>query len=252
MTQEQDTAMYDQPDHVPDIQINNEDIGFADAMRTLAGHFGYSATTITVNGSTIDIRDVSKLPKDPGPSEIGQAQPSYSPHQKKVLDSFLEKHDIYASRAAVYKDNYKVVGRVMQALFPDGAPRLYDATDYDRWHIFELIIVKLTRYTNNWDTPHKDSIDDMQVYGAILGALDSDMAEREERRAAEEAEELEAVRRLRAAAREAASSLYPVHPDTPLPTTRAELREQDNEARMYTEDEGFAKAFDDDEGGFKE
>jgi len=106
------------------------------------------------------------------------SQPEYSEHQRMVLDGFTDKRQIYAERAAIYKDNYKVVGRVMKALFPDGAPALIDPEDYDRWHIFELIIVKLTRYTNNWADPHKDSLDDLQVYGAILGALDAEYRER--------------------------------------------------------------------------
>jgi hypothetical protein len=136
---------------------------------------------------------------------IGQ---SFSPHQEKVLGILGSAKDIYAERAAVYKDNYKVVGRVMEALFPDGAPALMAREDYDRWHIFELMIVKLTRYTNNYGRPHQDSLDDLLVYAAILGALDRELYENEAKSQADEDEFIRATK---------AAGLFPTKREDLLP-----------------------------------
>lgn len=154
----------------PDIQFNREGMDFPTAMRSVAQFFGYDATTITVNGSTIDVRDPSKL-------EAGHPARDVSPFGKKVLGILQSAGSTYEERNAVYKDNFQIVGRVMEALFPDGAPRLHDATDFNRWHIFELVIVKLTRYVSNWDNPDADSLVDMLPYLAILGAQDDDIRE---------------------------------------------------------------------------
>lgn len=149
-----------------------------DKVRAIGKEAGFEFGTITLNGTNVELVDETSKRVRTAPSPLAK---QYTPHQQMVLDSFASKAEIYADRSAIYRDNYKVVGRVMEALFSDGAPRLYAATDYDRWHIFELIIVKLTRYTQAWPTPHKDSVDDMGVYAAILGAID----EEERRRQAE-------------------------------------------------------------------
>jgi hypothetical protein len=75
----------------------------------------------------------------------------------------------FRERNAVYADNYKKVGEVMAALFPDGVT-LKNEYEFKRWHIFELIVIKLTRLVNaGFD--HRDSIRDIAVYAAILEAI---------------------------------------------------------------------------------
>lgn len=86
----------------------------------------------------------------------------------------------YAERNAIYKDNFRQVGGVMTALFPDGRPGLKTPEGFNRWHIFELLIVKLTRYANGYDEPHADSLVDMIPYIGILGGLDEEMRELQE------------------------------------------------------------------------
>ena len=144
-TPEQETAMYDQP--VPESDMVGE--------KTL----GY------------DISGVGKIAAPTG-------------FAKRVIDILSQAHDVYRDRNAEYKDNFRTVGRVMVALFPDGRPPLKTAEDYDRWHIFELLIVKLTRYANNYDQPHEDSLLDQLPYLGILGALDQELRERQARDAA--------------------------------------------------------------------
>lgn len=98
------------------------------------------------------------------------SKPSFS---TRVHDLLQDSATLYGERNEVYKDNVDSVGRVMMALFPKGAPALKTKHDYKRWHIFELIIVKLTRYANNYEKGgHQDSISDLRPYAAILEALD--------------------------------------------------------------------------------
>jgi len=83
--------------------------------------------------------------------------------------------ETFIQRNAVYNDNYKRVGQVMRALFPEGV-ELKTSEDFERWHILELMVVKLTRYTNNWETTggHPDSLEDLSVYSAMLMQIDVD------------------------------------------------------------------------------
>ena len=83
-----------------------------------------------------------------------------------ILD---EMSDTFRERNKVYGDNYKLVGDVMVALFPNGIV-LRTAEDFNRWHLFELKIVKLTRFAVSGLT-HKDSIHDDAVYSAMVESL---------------------------------------------------------------------------------
>lgn len=91
---------------------------------------------------------------------------------------FVSQHlhglaELFAQRNAVYKDNFRVYGRLMTALFPDG----FVATtqeDHNKDHLFMLAMVKLTRYVINYRVGHKDSIDDMIVYLSMIAALDDE------------------------------------------------------------------------------
>ncbi|QDH49635.1 haloacid dehalogenase [Pantoea phage Kyle] len=86
-----------------------------------------------------------------------------------AADVLEEAAATFRERNAVYKDNALVVGKVMAALFPNGV-ELKTQEDYNMWHLFELLIVKLTRFTNSGLT-HQDSILDLTVYAAMLEPL---------------------------------------------------------------------------------
>jgi hypothetical protein len=75
----------------------------------------------------------------------------------------------FRERNAAYKDNADNVGKVMAALFPDGV-QIKTAADHKMYHLFELIIVKLTRFANSGLT-HDDSIHDAIVYAAMCENL---------------------------------------------------------------------------------
>lgn len=84
-----------------------------------------------------------------------------------------EAAETFKTRNAVYKNNYKHIGPVMAGYFPDGI-QLLTPTDYIRFHLFMLIHVKLTRYTNNWANGHQDSLRDIAVYAAMLESIDAE------------------------------------------------------------------------------
>ena len=79
-----------------------------------------------------------------------------------ILDGMAET---FRGRNGVYGDNYKNVANVVKALFPNGVPS--DLVTTDSWHLFELIIVKLTRFANG-NLRHRDSIHDAGVYCAMV------------------------------------------------------------------------------------
>jgi hypothetical protein len=112
-----------------------------------------------------------------GATGMAFEEPFRSEFSGKVQETLAVAGKIYSERNAVYKDNFRVVGKIMSAMFPRRSqmPMLQDETDFNRWHIFELFIVKLTRYAANWHKGgHADSIDDMIVYLGILKELDNE------------------------------------------------------------------------------
>lgn len=88
---------------------------------------------------------------------------------KNAADILAEMADTYRERNKVYGDNYKRVGAVMAQLFPEGVV-LRTPEDFNVWHLFELMIVKLTRFANS-DLKHEDSIHDLAVYAAMVESL---------------------------------------------------------------------------------
>ena len=86
-----------------------------------------------------------------------------------AADILAEMAETYRERNKVYGDNYKRVGAVMAAMFPNGVD-LFTEDDYNVWHLFELMVVKLTRFANSGLT-HEDSIHDAAVYAAMVESL---------------------------------------------------------------------------------
>jgi hypothetical protein len=88
---------------------------------------------------------------------------------KNAADILAEMADTYRERNKVYGDNYKRVGEVMMALFPNGVT-INSKDEFNVWHLFELMIVKLTRFANS-GLSHEDSIHDLAVYAAMVESL---------------------------------------------------------------------------------
>ncbi len=95
-------------------------------------------------------------------------EPTSTPNAGHILEELAK---LYLERNAVYKDNWKDIGPVMAGFFPRGLT-LTTAEDHIRFHLFVLAVVKLTRYTNNWQRGHSDSTRDASVYLAMLEAAD--------------------------------------------------------------------------------
>lgn len=97
---------------------------------------------------------------------------------KKNASALLEEAaKTFADRHAVYGDNYLNVGKALHAFFPDGID-VFCSDDHNRFHIFMLVLVKLSRYANNWRKGgHQDSIRDAAIYCAMLESIDADIAE---------------------------------------------------------------------------
>mgnify|MGYP001184977078 CR=1 FL=1 len=97
----------------------------------------------------------------------------------KTADEFLsEGAETFKARNAVYGNNYLNVGGAMASLFPEGIT-LKTADDHNRFHIFMLGIVKLSRYANSWNKGgHADSSHDNTVYSAMLESIDEEIRAR--------------------------------------------------------------------------
>lgn len=76
--------------------------------------------------------------------------------------------DTFEERNKVYGSNYERVAPIMKILFPDGlTPEILHS---DQWHLFELIVVKMTRFAIS-GLQHKDSIHDTGVYSAMIESI---------------------------------------------------------------------------------
>lgn len=87
-------------------------------------------------------------------------------------DAILHKAaDTFKERNSLYRSNYKMIAPMVKILFPDGVPPELVVTD--QWHLFELILVKLSRYAIS-NLTHIDSIRDTAVYAAMCESINED------------------------------------------------------------------------------
>jgi hypothetical protein len=69
---------------------------------------------------------------------------------------------------------------MLVAAFPEGVT-LKTNLDHERFALYCLILVKLSRYSVQWETGHHDSIHDCAVYAAMLEAVDGTAGEHGQR-----------------------------------------------------------------------
>jgi len=93
-----------------------------------------------------------------------------------VPEILEEMAETFRERNKIYKDNYRTTGKVMAILFPDGVPS--ELVVQDHFHLFELILVKISRYAISGLT-HIDSIHDAAVYAAMCEAINRQQLEEE-------------------------------------------------------------------------
>lgn len=104
--------------------------------------------------------------KDRYPGFENEAEVKLPP--KKPHDILFQMAETFKERNAVYGDNYKMVAKMMAVLFPNGVPP--ELVVQDHFHLFELILVKLSRYAISGLT-HIDSIHDLAVYAAMCESI---------------------------------------------------------------------------------
>ena len=92
--------------------------------------------------------------------------------KRSVPHILQDMADTYRKRNEIYGDNYKEIGDVLLAMFPNGI-KIHTASDHNRWHLFLMIVVKMTRLAN-MEIKHKDSAHDLAVYGAMLESVIDD------------------------------------------------------------------------------
>lgn len=95
-----------------------------------------------------------------------------------VPQRLTELAKLYSERNALYGDDYKMHGKIMQAFFPVGI-ELRSVDDFNRYAIFQNLLTKLNRYVANWDDGHEDSLNDISVYAQMLQELDNDIREKQ-------------------------------------------------------------------------
>jgi hypothetical protein len=74
----------------------------------------------------------------------------------------------FRERNSQYRDNSRMVPKLVQVLFPDCVPS--HLVSEEEWHLFELILVKLTRFATSGLT-HVDSIHDIAPYAAMIESI---------------------------------------------------------------------------------
>jgi len=98
----------------------------------------------------------------------------------RVPEMLREGADTYEQRNALYGDNYRNFGRVMQALFPRGI-ECQTVDDYNRLGVLVQIVGKLGRYCEQFGNGgHDDSLLDLAVYSQMLRELDEEIRNRPE------------------------------------------------------------------------
>lgn len=80
--------------------------------------------------------------------------------------------DTYRERNETYGQGWKQFGATAKSLFPDGVVLLTE-DDFTRFHLYMLMIVKMTR-TATANLQHADSLKDLAVYAAMLESFNEE------------------------------------------------------------------------------
>jgi hypothetical protein len=93
--------------------------------------------------------------------------------EASVVQMFLlDAAELFKERNAVYKDNYVIVGKIYEILFPNGVV-LKNQSDFNRMAMTMNMVNKLVRYAFNWaEGGHEDSLRDLCVFSMCQKHLD--------------------------------------------------------------------------------
>lgn len=86
----------------------------------------------------------------------------------RVQEALEETVRVYEDRQKQYGDSYKLVGAIMDILFPEGLPG--GTINQIRHHLVGWMVGKLCRYVTsiNNHRPGDDSLKDLAVYAMML------------------------------------------------------------------------------------
>lgn len=91
--------------------------------------------------------------------------------ESPITKRLLELASLAEGKHKEYGATYDTYGPVMVALFPDGIS-FVNPDEWNKIGVVNMIVHKLMRYAENMHKGgHKDSADDIAVYGAILSEL---------------------------------------------------------------------------------
>lgn len=91
--------------------------------------------------------------------------------EMNAADLLVQMAATYRERNALYGNNYKEFGLIMEAIFPNEI-LLSTPDDFNRFALLVQIVAKVTRYAKNFHSGgHIDSIHDVGVYAAMLEEL---------------------------------------------------------------------------------
>lgn len=94
-----------------------------------------------------------------------------------VAQELKDKAALYEQRNAIYGDNYKRWGNMVQAIMLEVTLKTPD--DFNRFGVLVQLFSKMSRYAIQFENGgHADSLDDLSVYAMMLKELDKDAAER--------------------------------------------------------------------------
>jgi hypothetical protein len=88
--------------------------------------------------------------------------------ENKPDEILNEMAKTFKERNAIYGSNYFMIGPLIKVLFPNGVPQELVSTH--RWHLFELKLVKISRFAVS-NLTHIDSIHDDAVYSAMIESI---------------------------------------------------------------------------------
>jgi hypothetical protein len=92
----------------------------------------------------------------------------------KADDNLYAAAHIFRKKREEYGNNYLTIGKVMEALFPEGI-NATTSEEWNRLHLLLLSVVKFSRYAFNYKNGgHRDSLTDLIVYIAMLDEMDDE------------------------------------------------------------------------------
>jgi hypothetical protein len=158
---------------LPEYGVKVEDIAHAyDDREDIVAMYREQGIPATV----LKIHDVCAYTPPAQPTSVAapvvvgmrEAAPVAAPKQTTAADVLQSMAETFRERNKVYGDNYKMVAKLMQVLFPRGVPP--ELVVQDHFHLFELALVKLSRYAIS-NLTHVDSAHDGAVYLAMCEAF---------------------------------------------------------------------------------